>query len=136
LSGIGSVAVLVFGLITGLHLDPKTFRGNGRAISAVAFANRRADGPRLCGRALDPRPPSRRAGSRYHPLEFAVAFGICIGMTALPVLGALLNEMGLLGRRIGHLALGIAGINDAVLWIVLGLLLTAVAGHAAGGGRG
>ena len=62
-----------------------------------------------------------------------MAFGICIGMTALPVLGALLNEMGLLGRRIGHLALGIAGINDAVLWIVLGLLLTAVAGHAAGG---
>jgi Kef-type K+ transport system membrane component KefB len=49
------------------------------------------------------------------------------------VLGALLNEMGLLGRRIGHLALGIAGINDAVLWLVLGLLLTAVAGHAAGG---
>jgi Kef-type K+ transport system membrane component KefB len=67
------------------------------------------------------------------PLEFAVAFGICIGMTALPVLGALLNEMGLLGRRIGHLALCIAGINDAVLWIVLGLLLTAVAGHTAGG---
>jgi Kef-type K+ transport system membrane component KefB len=38
-SGIGSVAVLVFGLITGLHLDPKTFRGNGGATSAVAFAN-------------------------------------------------------------------------------------------------
>ena len=33
LSGIGSVAVLVFGLITGLHLDPDTFRGNGRATS-------------------------------------------------------------------------------------------------------
>jgi len=56
-----------------------------------------------------------------------------MGMIALPVLGALLTEMGLLGRRIGHLALGIAGINDATLWIVLALLLTAVAGQSVGG---
>src|SRR5262249_23762357 len=39
LSGIGSFAVLVFGLITGLHLDPKVFRGNGGATMAVAAAN-------------------------------------------------------------------------------------------------
>src|SRR5438270_13921604 len=39
LSGIGSVAVLVFGLITGLHLDPETLRGNGRATSMVAVAS-------------------------------------------------------------------------------------------------
>jgi len=134
LSGIGSVAVLVFGLITGLHLDPKTFRGNGRATSAVAFANIVVPTALGCagGLWILARHPEELAPG-ITPLEFAVAFGICIGMTALPVLGALLNEMGLLGRRIGHLALGIAGINDAVLWIVLGLLLTAVAGHAAGG---
>jgi Kef-type K+ transport system membrane component KefB len=40
--------------------------------------------------------------------------------------------MGLLGRRIGNLALGVAGINDAVLWTLLGVLLTAAAGHAGG----
>lgn len=66
-------------------------------------------------------------------VEFAAAIGICIGMTALPVLGAVLREMDLLGHRIGHLALGIAGINDAALWIMLGLLLAAVAGQEAGG---
>jgi hypothetical protein len=38
--------------------------------------------------------------------------------------------MDLLGRRIGHLALGIAGINDAALWIFLGLLFAA---HDSGG---
>ena len=34
--------------------------------------------------------------------EFAAAVGICTGVTALPVLGALLREMDLLGHRIGH----------------------------------
>jgi len=134
LSGIGAVAVLVFGLITGLHLDAKTFRGNGAATSAVAFANIVVPTALGCagGLWILSRHPEELMGG-ISPLEFAVAFGICIGMTALPVLGALLSEMGLLGRRIGHLALGIAGINDAVLWIVLALLLTAVAGQAVGG---
>ena len=57
-------------------------------------------------------------------------------MTALPVLGAILREMDLLGSRIGHLALGIAGINDVALWILLSVLLTARAGQAAGGPMG
>jgi Kef-type K+ transport system membrane component KefB len=63
-------------------------------------------------------------------IQFAEAIGICTGVTALPVLGAILNEMGLLGRRMGNLALGIAGFNDLALWVLLGLLLTSVAGRA------
>jgi Kef-type K+ transport system membrane component KefB len=62
-----------------------------------------------------------------------MAIGICAGMTALPVLGSLLREMDLLGSRIGQFALGIAGINDAALWVLLGALLTVRAGHMAGG---
>ena len=41
--------------------------------------------------------------------------------------------MDLLGRRIGHYALGIAAVNDAALWLLLGGLMTAVAGEASGG---
>ena len=66
-------------------------------------------------------------------MGFAIAIGICIGVTALPVLGAILREMDLLGRRIGHFALGIAAVNDAALWLLLGGLMTAVAGEASGG---
>src|SRR5437763_14987026 len=75
LSGISSVAVLVFGLITGLHLDPKTFRGNGRATSAVACANivvptalRCAGRPWLLARHPEELAPG------ISPVEFAVAF--------------------------------------------------------------
>jgi Kef-type K+ transport system membrane component KefB len=134
LSGIGSVAVLVFGLITGLHLDPETFRGNGRATSIVAVASVVVPAGLGClvGYWILARHPEELAPG-IGPAEFAAAVGICTGVTALPVLGAVLREMDLLGRRIGHLALGIAGINDAALWILLGVLLTAVAGHTAGG---
>jgi len=137
LSGIGSVAVLAFGLITGLHLDPSIFRDKGRAFSVVASANvvvPTALGS-LAGYWILIRHPEELAPG-ISPTEFALAVGICIGMTALPVLGAILREMDLLGGRIGHLALGIAGINDAVLWILLSVLLTTVAGQAVGGRPG
>src|SRR3981189_223178 len=134
LSGIGSVAVLVFGLITGLHLDPETFRGNGRGPSTVAVASVVVPAGLGClvGYWILARHPEELAPG-IGAAEFAAAVGICTGVTALPVLGAVLREMDLLGRRIGHLALGIAGINDAALWILLGVLLTAVAGQTAGG---
>jgi Kef-type K+ transport system membrane component KefB len=133
LSGIGSVAVLLFGLITGLHLDPGVFYGSGRTVSAVVVANIVVPAALGClaGFWVLGRHPEELAPS-VTPVEFAIAIGICTGVTALPVLGALLGEMKLLDHRIGHLALGIAGIKDAILWIVLGVLLTTAAGRADG----
>lgn len=130
LSGIGSVAVLAFGLITGLHLDPGIFREKGRAFCAVAVANVGIPTALGClaGYWILARHPEELSPA-VRPAEFALAIGICTGMTALPVLGAILREMNLLGRRIGHLALGIAGINDTALWILLSVLLTMVAGQ-------
>ena len=134
LSGIGSVAVLIFGLVTGLHLGPDSLRDNGRLFSAVAAA--RVGIPTLLGclagywilvRHPEELPPG------INPAEFVAAIGICIGTSALPVLGAILREMDLLGSRLGHFALGIAGINDAALWILLSILLTAKAGQVSGG---
>jgi Kef-type K+ transport system membrane component KefB len=133
-SGIASIAVLIFGLITGLHLGHDILRDNGRIFSAVAAA--RVIVPTAIGclagfwilaRHPEELPPGISSA------EFAVAVGICTGMTALPVLGAILREMDLLGSRLGHLALGVAGVNDAALWALLSVLLTARAGQAAGG---
>jgi Kef-type K+ transport system membrane component KefB len=133
LSGIGAVAVLAFGLVTGLHLDPGIFRDKGRAFLTIAAANivvPTALGT-LAGYWCIARHPGELAPG-ISPTEFSLAVGICTGMTALPVLGAILREMDLLGRRIGHLALGIAGVNDTALWIFLSALLMIVEGQAIG----
>ena len=137
LAGLATVAVLIFGLISGLHLDPAVFSGKERAFWPVAIATI------ACPMAL-----GCLAGywilSRYpeellpgvSPAVFIAAIGTCVSMKALPVLAAILGEMGLFGSRISNLALGVAGVNDIALWVVLGILLTAAAAGHAGQGDG
>ena len=130
--GVASIAVLLFGFVTGLHLDPADFLGRGRAFALVAGASVAV--PTAAGFLGGLWIAAHQLGELggVGPVGFAIAIGICIGVTALPVLGAILREMDLLGRRIGNYALGIAAVNDAALWLLLGGLMTAVAGGAPG----
>ena len=131
LSGIAAIAVLLFGYITGLHLDPADFLGRGRAFAGVASASIAVPMAAgfLGGLWIAADQPGELAGG-IHPIAFATAIGICVGITALPVLGAILREMDLLGTRIGDFALGIAAVNDATLWLLLGGLMAVLAGES------
>lgn len=133
LSGIASIAVLLFGYVTGLHLEPSAIRRGGRAFAFVAAASVAV--PTIAGflgglwfAGASP----AEVGQGRDPIAFAAAIGISIGITALPVLGAILREMNLLGRRIGDFALGIAAVNDAMLWLLLGALMAMLGGEGAG----
>ena len=135
LSGIAAIAVLLFGYITGLHLEPAALMSRGRAFGVIATASvvvPTAAG--FCGGLWIAVHRPDAVGAGVHPIGFAVAIGICIGVTALPVLGAILREMNLLGRRIGDLALGIAAVNDAALWLLLAGLMAVLAGGGDGSG--
>ncbi|MBP2313496.1 cation:proton antiporter [Azospirillum soli] len=133
LSGLALLAVVFFAFLTGLHLDLTEFRGRGRAFVGVSLSSMIV--PTLMGGALGwwiAGAFPEMAGPKADPLLFAAGFGICVGVTALPVLGAILREMGLIEQRVGRLALGYAAVNDALLWI----LITAVLAWAAGGSGG
>jgi Kef-type K+ transport system membrane component KefB len=126
--------VLIFGMISGLHLDPDIFSGNERGFWPIAAASvvvPMTVGLLAGGWILARHPDELLPG--VAAIEFMAAIGICVSMNALPVLAAILGEMGLFGSRVGKLALGVAGVNNLVLWIVLGVLLTAAAGHGEGG---
>jgi Kef-type K+ transport system membrane component KefB len=129
LSGAASIAVLFFGFITGLHIDVDRFRGKGGAFAAMAAASILVPSALgvLGGYFVGVRHPDA-LGPRGDLFTFACAIGICLGVTALPVLGAILRELGLLGQRIAGIALGIAAVNDAALWILLAGLMTAATG--------
>lgn len=58
----------------------------------------------------------------------ALAIGLCIAVSALPVLIGIIRELGPLHRPLTQLALRIAVIDDAVLWTGLALLLLAAEG--------
>jgi Kef-type K+ transport system membrane component KefB len=133
LSGIASIAVLLFGYITGLHLEPRSILGRGRAFALVSGASIVI--PMIAGFVAGlwiaaQNPEELRAG--IEPVGFAFAIAICVSVTALPVLGAILREMDLLGRRIGDHALAVAAVNDLVLWLLLAGLMTALGGAASG----
>ncbi|SMH57859.1 cation:proton antiporter domain-containing protein [Azospirillum agricola] len=133
LSGLSLLAVVFFAFLTGLHLDPAEFRGRGRAFATVSLSSMAV--PSVLGAGLGwwlATAFPGMAGPRATPGLFAAGFGICIGVTALPVLGAILREMGLLGDRVGRLALGYAAVNDALLW----LFVTAALAWASADGAG
>lgn len=133
LSGAASIAVLFFGFITGVHFDADSFRGRGRAFAATAAASVIVPTSLgvLAGLLIGIRHPDT-LGTQGDLVAFAAAIGIYLGVTALPVLGAILREMGLLGDRIGSTALGMAAVNDAVLWLLLGGLMAVAAGGETG----
>lgn len=137
LSGLAAVAVLIFGLISGLHLDPGVFSGNERTFWSVGAANIAVPMTLgwLAGWWILARHPNELLPG-VNSVEFMAAIGICVSMNALPVLGAILGELGLLGSRIGNVALGLAGLNNVVLWMMLGVLLTAAASGRSGAGDG
>jgi Kef-type K+ transport system membrane component KefB len=133
-SGIATIGVLIFGMISGLHLDPGILKDKERGFWPIAIANVAV--PMVLGCAagcwiLARHPDELLSG--VSRVEFVAAIGISVSMKALPVLGAILGEMSLLGQRVGNLALGIAGINDLILWTLLGVLLTVGASHVGDG---
>jgi Kef-type K+ transport system membrane component KefB len=133
LGGLATLAVLIFGLLTGLHLDHATFSGKGPAFWALALINIAAPMTLGClaGYWLLARYPDELLPGVTRA-EFVAAIGIIVSMKALPVLGAILVELELLGSRIANVALGVAGVNDVLLWILISILLAAKAsGHQA-----
>jgi len=121
LRGIALIAVLLFAFITGLHLDLTRLRGRAAALGMVAGASLVV--PFVAGLGCGIWIVGRDELAGAHPLVFIFAIGICTSVTAMPVLGAILREMDLLSHHIGQLALSLAAVNNAALWIVLTLLL-------------
>jgi Kef-type K+ transport system membrane component KefB len=136
LTGLAILAVLNFGLISGLHIAPGTFSGSDRKFWSLAAANIVAPMTLGClaGYWILTRYPEELLPG-VSRTEFMAAIGISASMKALPVLGAILGELGLFRHRVGHVALGVAAINDIVLWIALSIVLAAGA-HQSGGGYG
>jgi Kef-type K+ transport system membrane component KefB len=57
-----------------------------------------------------------------------VALALAIVVTALPVLAAILGELGLIAMRLGQWALTLTAANDAALWLALAVLLGVASG--------
>ena len=70
-------------------------------------------------------------GARASDTVFALAVGISLSVTALPVLAAILRETGLVGSVLGNLATNCAILDDVWLWLGMAAILSmaATSGH-------
>ena len=64
------------------------------------------------------------------PLLSAGAIGLCLAVSALPVLVGIVRELPIADRPLGNVALRIAALDDAILWTGLALLLFLHQGEA------
>jgi Kef-type K+ transport system membrane component KefB len=131
--GLSAIGVLLFVFVSGMHLDLGQLRGRVRGLAGLAIGSFVL--PACLGVALGwwvAFAVPDALGARGGVVPFVVAFSVCIAVTALPVLAAILKEMGLIGTRLGQTALALAALNDAALWLVLAVLLTLVAEDGAG----
>lgn len=124
LDGLVWLGVCYFAFATGLHFDLTEFTGRGRAFAVNALSTFAVPTLAGCGVGVALLVLAPQAmGPAASPWAFVLGVGVAVGVTALPVLAAILREMGLIDSRLGAEALGCAAVNDAALWLMVAVLL-------------
>lgn len=119
--GIGWLGVVLLVALSSVHAKPES-QGESPlrfvAISVAGFGVTMLVGG-LVGWGLVQVQP-QLVGERGTPQLFGASVGVCLAVTALPMLVAILKETGLQETRAGRLALMSALLDD--LWLWLGLI--------------
>jgi Kef-type K+ transport system membrane component KefB len=124
INGLAVIGVLLFVFVSGLHLDSAQLRDGMRRLAGPMVGS--VGLPLLLGLGsgvLIVKFVPSSMGPRGGVITTAAAIAICIAVTALPVLAAILRELGLINSWLGQTALGLAAMNDAALWIMLAALV-------------
>jgi Kef-type K+ transport system membrane component KefB len=131
INGLATVGVLLFVFVSGLHLQGAQLRDGMRRLSGPAAGS--IGVPLILGLVsgfgIACTVPSA-VGPRGGTTTTAVSIAICVAVTALPVLAAILRELELIGSRLGQTALALAALNDTALWIMIAVLLALSRGSA------
>jgi Kef-type K+ transport system membrane component KefB len=118
LSALGQLGVVLFMFTVGLGLSVPALRRNGLACSGL-LAHAGVAVPFLGGVALALGVPHAYRPHHVSTVPFLLFFGLCLCVTAVPVLARLLSEEGLLRTRLGTLAMAAAGLADVTVWCLL-----------------
>jgi Kef-type K+ transport system membrane component KefB len=115
---LAAISICLFAFLAGTETDREVIRSAGRAVMSIGIGGLSLTW--LAGVVI-----GYQLALKYPVaiLLFAVAFGLCNAVPALPVLAAVLGELGLNRRRIGAVALAAAAVGDIVLWSAMAIIL-------------
>jgi Kef-type K+ transport system membrane component KefB len=131
LNGLSNIGVALYVFCSGLHLDAAGLRDDARRLGPMAAGSMGL--PLLLGLGagfvIAAAWPDAM-GARADRVGFAISISICVAVTALPVLAAILREGGMIAGRLGQTALALAALNDLALWLAIAALLALAQGSA------
>ena len=72
--------------------------------------------------------PQNLIGAAHNETAFVLVFGCAIAVTSVPVISKIMADLGILGTRFARMVLGVAVIEDVVLFVILSVALGMVQG--------
>jgi len=131
LTSFAQVGLVLLLFLVGIEFDYSHIRHQGPVAAGVSVAGVAV--PFVLGLGLSglmaPRLEALGAQSPIDPRSFALFLGTAMSITAIPILGRILIEMGLQRTAIGATVISAAACDDCIGWT----LLAAVAAVATGG---
>lgn len=130
--GLAAISVCLFAFLAGTETDRDVIRSAGRAVLSIGIGGLMLTW--IIGIAVGYQLAIQSPGSlggRADLALFAVAFGLCNAVPALPVLAAVLGELQLNRLRIGAVVLASAAVGDVLLWGAMAVILPFAAGAGA-----
>ncbi|MFM9942295.1 MAG: cation:proton antiporter [Hyphomicrobiaceae bacterium] len=124
IKALAAISVCLFAFLAGTEADRDVIRSAGKSVVSIGAGGLLLTW--LVGIAIGYQVAiyfPAVMGANSNPVLFAVAFGLCNAVPALPVLALIMNEVGLNRRRIGAVALAAAALGDAILWLSMAAIL-------------
>jgi len=121
LTGFSQVGLILLLFLIGIEFDFSHIRRQGRPAALISIAGVAAPFALGLGLAvlMAPRLGSLGATTAIDPRAFALFLGTALSITAIPILGRILMEMGLQHTPLGATVIAAAACDDAVGWTLL-----------------
>ena len=124
IASLATIAVCLFGFLAGADADKELIRKSGRTVFLIGVPGMLIGWlvGSIAGFFIYYAIPAAHAG-KPPVFSFALAYGLVIAVSALPILALILRELKFTQLRIGAVALASSGLADTLMW--MGLALTA-----------
>jgi Kef-type K+ transport system membrane component KefB len=131
LTGFSQIGLVLLLFLVGIEFDFSHVRRQGGLAAGVSLAGVVAPFTLGIGLAavMAPRLAALGATNTIDPRAFALFLGTAMSITAIPILGRILIEMGLQRSPLGALVIAAAACDDAVGWTLLAAVSALATGN-------
>ena len=129
LGAVYQLGLLLLLFVSGMEIRSAFTRDEGRAVASISVAGMAV--PFLAGlAALRFVHLERYWGTAQSSSAFLLVFAIAVAVTSIPVISRIMHDLGILDTAFARVVLGVAVLEDVVLYVLLAIALGIVSGTA------